>query len=180
VRYVALLALTACAAEPKPAPAPARDAWHEENPPVADDVVDTPPAPPASASMGTPRYGVIRTTGSPYPGKEAWREPPSIALGEPVVTGIEVSRVAETLMTRTDELLACYRNGLALGSLEGEEMVSFSIDSRGRSTNLRATGLARPRLDRCVIGVIARLSFPVPWSGVASVRYPLVFTAGHR
>ena len=59
--------------------------------------------------------------------------------------------------------------------MEGTVTITFVITAGGRVASMEASGLRRAGIERCVAGVIQRVTFPRPSAGVVRVGYPLVF-----
>jgi len=76
-------------------------------------------------------------------------------------------------------LRRCYTNERATNpKLRGELTVAWTVTRRGRVARPRVMKrtLRSSRLEACVVRAVARMQFPRPTDGRATVVYPFVFT----
>lgn len=150
-----LLLLLACAPKaPPPAPAP---------PPVAEL---PPPAPVEEVAAAPP---------PPPP-------PPKPFLTEALVEGwLERDVVLSVVNRALPQIQGCYQAGLRdRPGLAGQMEIKFNIGQGGGVTyvDIARSTLDNPEVEVCVARIFGLLRFPAPRSsGVAVVRYPLVFSA---
>jgi len=105
---------------------------------------------------------------------------------EAVVMGaIDADAVEAALLAHKDEFRLCYEREINAEhpNLSGRVGTSFVIGPTGRVTQagIESSSLKNPNAERCIIGVIKRIDFPVPrGGGIVQVTYPFKFNAVGR
>ncbi|MEK7690473.1 MAG: AgmX/PglI C-terminal domain-containing protein, partial [Bdellovibrionota bacterium] len=100
---------------------------------------------------------------------------------EAVVMGaIDKDAVEAALLAHKDEFLLCYEREINAENpdLAGRVVPNFVIGSSGRVTEagIAETTLKNVNTERCVLGVIKRIQFPIPrGGGIVQVTYPFKF-----
>jgi outer membrane biosynthesis protein TonB/pSer/pThr/pTyr-binding forkhead associated (FHA) protein len=102
---------------------------------------------------------------------------------EAVVMGsIDRDAIAAAIYAHKDEFRLCYEREINAENpkLTGQIGTSFTIGSSGRVTHagIESSSLKNPNAERCVIGVLKRIDFPIPrGGGVVEVHFPFKFSA---
>lgn len=174
----ALLAVVACGKAPEATPEPTSETAvtipaAAPQPPATDAGVALYEAPEASAPLAPTLPTPPRVSGRVREGEVT------------VSSGLPMEVVRRILRQQTPRFRSCYESGLrANPSLGGSVTVRFTIKHDGSVIDARLdeTGvgaLARmgdALVERCVLTVFPRLSFPETTSGSVRVVYPLYFT----
>lgn len=100
--------------------------------------------------------------------------------GEGIVSGsMDLSAIAAAIEAHKDAFRYCYEKEVNAGlpNLAGSIKTTFVIGSAGRVTEagVSNTTMKNANVERCVIGVLKRIDFPVPQGGVVQVGYPFKF-----
>lgn len=100
--------------------------------------------------------------------------------GEGVVSGsMDLSAIAAAIEAHKDAFRYCYEKEVNAGfpNLRGSIKTTFVIGSAGRVTEAGVANstIKNANVERCVIGVLKRIDFPVPQGGVVQVGYPFKF-----
>ncbi len=100
--------------------------------------------------------------------------------GEGVVSGsMDLSAIAAAIEAHKDAFRYCYEKEVNAGfpNLRGSIKTTFMIGSAGRVTEagIANSTMKNANVERCVIGVLKRIDFPVPQGGVVQVGYPFKF-----
>jgi outer membrane biosynthesis protein TonB len=101
--------------------------------------------------------------------------------GEGVVSGsMDLGAIAAAIEAHKDAFRYCYEKEVNAGlpKLAGSIKTTFVIGSSGRVTEagITNTTMNNPNVERCVLGVLKRIDFPVPQGGVVQVGYPFKFS----
>ena len=108
--------------------------------------------------------------------------PPSVHLGEPVISGrLAHDAVRRAATQNLGRLRVCYENAFAgYPRMEKRVQVRLVIDHTGAVTSARDVGgyFYDISFARCVLGSFAGLDFPVPEVGLATVVFPILFSSG--
>jgi pSer/pThr/pTyr-binding forkhead associated (FHA) protein len=100
---------------------------------------------------------------------------------EAIVLGaIDADAVERALLAHKDEFRLCYEREINAENpkLAGRIGTTFVIGAAGRVNQaaVESTSLKSPPIERCVLGVIKRIQFPIPrGGGVVQVTYPFKF-----
>ena len=101
---------------------------------------------------------------------------------EAVVMGsIDASAVEAALLAHRDEFRLCYEREINAENpgMQGRVSTSFVIGSTGsvNQAGVKSTTLKNANVERCILGVIKRISFPIPkGAGMVEVSYPFKFS----
>ncbi len=101
---------------------------------------------------------------------------------EAVVMGsIDASAVEAALLAHRDEFRLCYEREINAEnpSMQGRVSTSFVIGSSGsvNQAGVKSTTLKNANVERCILGVIKRIAFPIPkGAGTVEVSYPFKFS----
>lgn len=102
---------------------------------------------------------------------------------EAVVMGaIDADAVEQALLAHKDEFRLCYEREInaETPNIAGRIGTTFVIGSSGRVTSagIASSSIKNANVERCVVGVIKRIDFPVPrGGGVVQVNYPFKFNS---
>jgi len=101
---------------------------------------------------------------------------------EAVVMGsIDASAVEAALLAHRDEFRLCYEREINAENpnMQGRVSTSFVIGSTGtvNQAGVKSTTLKNANVERCILGVIKRITFPIPkGAGMVEVSYPFKFS----
>lgn len=100
--------------------------------------------------------------------------------GEGVVTGsMDTSAIAAAIEAHKDAFRYCYEKEVNAGApkLAGTITTTSVIGSSGRITEagLKSTTMNNANVERCVLGVLKRIDFPVPQGGTVQFTFPFKF-----
>jgi len=186
MRLIWFVALAACASAGKRADTPAGPPIGEA-PPTSDTEATAPPQPaPELAHPATPEARVAQGEPTPVLIQPASLAPPPGKLGAPTITKgkVEVSgagKLGGDVVTRylnknAANFQLCYEKPL-LGNpaIAGSITLVFDVDLDGKVGNAKTTGNMNDEVEKCVVGVASKISFPKPTKGVVEISYPMTF-----
>jgi hypothetical protein len=158
-----------------------------EAPPTSDTEATAPPQPaPELAHPATPEAKIAQGAPAPPPEPQQPLTPPAGKAGAPTITKgkVEVSgagKLDSDVVTRylnknAANFQLCYEKPL-LGdpSIAGKITLVFDIDVTGKVTTAKTTGNMNAEVEKCIVDVVSRISFPKPKNGGVEVGYPLTF-----
>jgi hypothetical protein len=98
-----------------------------------------------------------------------------------VVGAIDRDAVEAAIRAHRDEFRYCYEREVNAGhpDLAGKVVTAFAIGGSGRASQLAvaSSSIGSPSVDRCVLGVLGRIQFPLPAGGVpVTIKYPFAFS----
>lgn len=98
-----------------------------------------------------------------------------------VVGAIDRDAIDAAIRAHRDEFRYCYEKEVNSGqpNLAGKIVTAFVIGGSGRASQMAiaSSSMGAPGVERCVLGVISRIQFPVPAGGIpVTVKYPFAFT----
>jgi hypothetical protein len=100
--------------------------------------------------------------------------------GEGVVMGsMDTSAIAAAIEAHKDAFRYCYEKEVNAGApkLAGTITTTSVIGSSGRITEagLKSTTMNNANVERCVLGVLKRIDFPIPQGGTVQFTFPFKF-----
>ncbi|MBS1964138.1 MAG: AgmX/PglI C-terminal domain-containing protein [Bdellovibrionales bacterium] len=100
--------------------------------------------------------------------------------GEGVVTGsMDTSAIAAAIEAHKDAFRYCYEKEVNAGlpNLAGTITTTSVIGSSGRITDagIKSSSMGNANVERCVLGVLRRIDFPVPQGGTVTFTFPFKF-----
>ena len=104
----------------------------------------------------------------------------NLALENPEVSGyLDSDKIAQVMKQKQTLIKACYEIGLRRSAgINGKVVVKFTIDESGKVTeaSIEESTLGDPIVEKCILRMIERLTFPPPEKGKVTVTYPLIFS----
>jgi hypothetical protein len=102
-----------------------------------------------------------------------------------VIGSIDRDAIDAAIRAHRDEFRYCYEHEVNSGhpSLAGKIVSAFVIGGSGRASQMAiaSSSMGSANVEKCVLGVIARIQFPLPGGGVpVSIKYPFAFTNASR
>ncbi len=181
MRLLLCLAFVACAHAGKRANS-RNEAQVAEAPPTSDTEATAPPQPAPELAHTTGHEAMVKDT--PPPTTAALPPPsragaPTITKGKIEVAGpgtLDAEIVTRYLNKSSANFQVCYEKPL-LGtpSIAGNLTLVFDIDANGKTTNAKTLGSMNDDVEKCLIEVVTKLSFPKPQKGSVNVSYPMTF-----
>ncbi len=100
--------------------------------------------------------------------------------GEGVVSGsMDTSAIAAAIEAHKDAFRYCYEKEVNAGNpnLAGTITTTSVLGSSGRITEagIKNSSMKNPNVERCVLGVLRRIDFPVPQGGTVQFTFPFKF-----
>ncbi|MBC7387255.1 MAG: AgmX/PglI C-terminal domain-containing protein [Cryobacterium sp.] len=100
--------------------------------------------------------------------------------GEGVVSGsMDISAIAAAIEAHKDAFRYCYEKEVNAGNpkLAGTVTTTSVLGSAGRITEagIKSSTIGNSNVERCVIGVLKRIDFPVPQGGTVQFSFPFKF-----
>jgi outer membrane biosynthesis protein TonB len=97
-----------------------------------------------------------------------------------VVGAIDRDAIDAAIKAHRDEFRYCYEREVNAGhpELRGKVVTAFVVGGSGRASQLavKSSSMESPSVDRCVLGVLTRIQFPLPVGGTpVTVTYPFNF-----
>lgn len=97
-----------------------------------------------------------------------------------VVGSIDRDAIDAAIQAHRDEFRYCYEREINAGApkISGKVITAFAIGASGKASQLAiaSSTVNNSNVDRCVLGVLGRIQFPLPAGGVSvSIKYPFNF-----
>jgi hypothetical protein len=180
---VFVVAVTACASRPPPAP----QQEPADSPALvpANAVVEA-PASPSSAEPAPDTAVAPASTAVPDPNDpmmpasaEQSELTPGVEAGALVVFGqLHATRVEAAMRTAYPAIRACHAKALEAGTVEDKPVrvqLNFEITEQGRIAKLTDdTANLNPLVSSCILRAVLTVTFQPPKAGVVRVTYPLL------
>jgi hypothetical protein len=102
-----------------------------------------------------------------------------------VIGSIDRDAIDAAIRAHRDEFQYCYEHEVNSGhpALAGKIVSAFVIGGSGRASQMAvaSSSIGSANVEKCVLGVIARIQFPLPGGGVpVSIKYRFAFTNASR
>jgi hypothetical protein len=107
-------------------------------------------------------------------------QPPKISLGKASVRGdLDKTIIRRYLRRRLPQIRYCYEKELLRSpKLAGRATAEFTIESTGRVSSAKVTGLGNRAVESCLQKVLRTMQFPqAKGGGIVLVKYPFEFNA---
>jgi TonB family protein len=104
----------------------------------------------------------------------------NLALENPEVTGyLDSDKISQVIKQKQSLIKACYEIGLRRNTgINGKVVVKFTINESGKviEASIEESTLGDPIVEKCILRMIERLTFPPPEKGQVTVTYPFIFS----